>query len=516
MGYLDKAELILNSLNLYINDRDLLPLSKLLMLIHQIIHAWHRADYQTCLKRAQEGLRLSESTGIHIMDIHILTNWAAGALSEGDLKQAERILDQTFQNLDKSRSTIVAYVYYLSGWKSLLKGEVGRALSEAEEAYDLVCQAGAPLQQGVVLVALARIRFEMGEYHQAEEYLGKAREIAYSTGSADIEYPCLLTKTLLALSRGEEEDALGLLRQAFRLGRERNLINYVWWHPKDMIRLCLKALENGIEVGWVQGLIRKRNLIPDSPPLECEVWPWKIKIYTLGRFSILKEGRPLRSGRKAQRRPLDLLKAIIVLGGREIGEQRLAELLWPENEGDKAHQALLTALNRLRRLIGKDAICRKEGRLTVNDHYCWVDIWAIERLFAQIEGIKEEDPSIGIKIDKIFSLIKGPFLRGEAEAWWAVSLRERIRMRFLRLIEKRGRYLIDSKRYECALILYQKGIEVDDLLEGFYQGLMVCYLALGRHSDACSAYQRCKKILITHLGIEPSPKTVEIYNSLIK
>ncbi|MEK7699811.1 MAG: hypothetical protein AAB332_05350, partial [Planctomycetota bacterium] len=46
-----------------------------------------------------------------------------------------------------------------------------------------------------------------------------------------------------------------------------------------MARLCVEALEAGIETEYVRNLIRKRDLIPDSPPLGCENWPWPLKRY---------------------------------------------------------------------------------------------------------------------------------------------------------------------------------------------------------------------------------------------
>jgi len=61
---------------------------------------------------------------------------------------------------------------------------------------------------------------------------------------------------------------------------------------------------------------------------------------------------------------------------------------------------------------------------------------------------------------------------------------------------------------------FRKGIDIDDLSEEFYQGLMICHRELGRRADAMEAYHHCKKLFATRLGIEPSPKTKAIYRTL--
>lgn len=98
-----------------------------------------------------------------------------------------------------------------------------------------------------------------------------------------------------------------------------------------MERLCANALDAGIEVEYVQDLIRKRNLIPEKPPLHLENWPWPLKIYTLGRFELLKDGKLIRFSRKVQQKPLALLKALIAFGGKEVRADQIEDTLGVPN-----------------------------------------------------------------------------------------------------------------------------------------------------------------------------------------
>jgi DNA-binding SARP family transcriptional activator len=331
-----------------------------------------------------------------------------------------------------------------------------------------------------------------------------------------------MVKAQFALDQGEEDACVSLLSQALALGKDRGYLNAFVDQPSVTARLCVKALEAGIEEDYVQDLIRKRKLIPHEPPLHLENWPWPVKVYTLGRFALVKDGEPLRFSGKAQRKPLSLLKAIIALGGREVQEERVADALWPEVDGDMAHQSLATTLHRLRKLIGyQEAVQLQDGRLTLDPRYCWVDTWAFERMLGQADGLwkqgqeKTDLTAPTALASRALELYHGDFLVKEADDSWTISHRERLRSKFLRGVETLGNRLESVEQWEQAADLYRRGLEVDNLAETFYRRLMVCYHRLDRRAEALVLYDRCKKALLEGLGIDPSPKTESIYQSLL-
>ena len=105
-----------------------------------------------------------------------------------------------------------------------------------------------------------------------------------------------------------------------------------------------------------------------------------VRVYTLGRFRIEVEGAPLKFGRKAPRKPLDLLKVLIAYGGEQVSADRIADILWPDADGDHGQAAFRQALSRLRKLIGKSAILGEGGSLTLNRQVCWIDALAFVSL----------------------------------------------------------------------------------------------------------------------------------------
>jgi len=161
-------------------------------------------------------------------------------------------------------------------------------------------------------------------------------------------------------------------------------------------------------------------------------------------------------------------------------------------------------------------IQHKEGRLTLDEGHCWVDVWAFERLLghAESENKKGSSENAAHCIEKAIGLYKGPFLADEAEQSWMISLRERLRTRFMRSLIWLGRYWQGQEEWEKAIESYQEGVAIDEAAEDFYQRLMICYRELGRRAEALSVYERCRKTLHRIFGIDPSLKTEAIYKTL--
>ena len=200
----------------------------------------------------------------------------------------------------------------------------------------------------------------------------------------------------------------------------------------------------------------------------------------------------------------------------EVPEARLAEFLWPEADGDLAHHSFEVALSRLRKLLGKEeALVLKEGRLSLSNRHCWVDVWAFERFLGQAEKARKEGkgPEAIRLFEKALSLYRGPFLLSE-EMTCAASPREKLRSGFLRAVAHLGQCYEDGERWEEAVSCYGKGIEADDLAEELYRRLMVCHIRQGREAEALSVYRRCRKTLSSVLGVDPSAETRAIAASL--
>ena len=256
---------------------------------------------------------------------------------------------------------------------------------------------------------------------------------------------------------GRERSGLSALRYAMDLGREHGFKHFLWWVPKVMARLCEHALKFGIETEYVRDLVKARGLVPETPPVLVKEWPWRYRIVSFGDFGILKDDKPLGVFARVQQKPLQLLKGIVGLGGENVSESALAEALWPRIDADYAHRSLTTNLHRLRKLLGEDAaVLLRHGRLSINPELCWLDLRAFDAVSRQVEDFtrRPQGPvdidEVGEYVDAMLGVYCGPFMADEADNPMYVSLRERLRNRFLRSIGDLGRLLETSEVWDQA------------------------------------------------------------------
>jgi DNA-binding SARP family transcriptional activator len=368
---------------------------------------------------------------------------------------------------------------------------------------------------------LANIAEGRGEREEAKALLLGIGDRIRSSGNRIFEFMERLTAARIAFGSGDEGGGLRALREGMKLGRKQEYVSlFWWWEPEAMTRLCIKALEAGIEEGYVLGLIRKNRLVPDPSAPDLEKWPWPVKVYTLGRFGLVVDGKVLPSARKTRQKPLLLLNALIALGGREVPEEQLSEILWPDADGDLAHQSLAKTLERLREMLGDDrAVLLRDGRLTLNNRHCRVDVWELERTLGRADAARKpgahapDGGEVARFAERAIALYRGTFLFGETFCSCIVTYRERLRSKFLRMVVQAGRHWEKAGEWEKAIACYQKGLEVEPVSEEMCRGLISCNVRMGRAAEAHAIYQRCCKTLTTVLGVSPSPDLQAILTS---
>jgi two-component SAPR family response regulator len=259
----------------------------------------------------------------------------------------------------------------------------------------------------------------------------------------------------------------------------------------------------------------REGVFPLDPrlPFGSDSDHFPVRIYVLGRFAIQhRNPSAAHVSRKAQHKPLQLLKALIAFGGRDVSEDALTHALWPDAEGDRALVAFDTTLHRLRRMLGTPgALTLFDRKLTLSSNHCWVDSWAVERLMhvldRSFQDNRASEQEVAALSTQIENLYHGAFLGSDTPSAWSISLRERLRSRYLRYVTNVGRFWEAAAHHERAIELYRKGLETDSLMEHFYQRLMHCHLQLEQRAEALAVYYRCERVLSKLLGIRPSKVT---------
>jgi DNA-binding SARP family transcriptional activator len=265
--------------------------------------------------------------------------------------------------------------------------------------------------------------------------------------------------------------------------------------------LLALALAHDIEPDYVRTLIRRRKLSP--PGADIKGWPWPLALRAFGDFAIARDGTPLVSKGKAQRKPLDLLKALVAHGGRGVDASMLTALVWPDAEGDDAKTSFDSNLYRLRKLLGVDgALQLAEGKLSLNPEVVWLDTWAFET------ALDAGD------VEAALALYRGHFLALDAPVSWALPARDRLEAKLVRAVLAAGDGLERARDWASARALYLRALEVDNLSEAIYRRLMVCQREAGDPAGALTTYRRCRELLSIVLSRPPSPETEAVRATL--
>lgn len=511
-GHFVQAKLILDAVS---RVRELSALARSFSHLGRVIYEVEVGRLNDALATMAAGLEYARTTGIHTWDTFLRWHGGRAALMQGNLALARELCDEMPGSASVAFGVPGCYFSYLAALIALLQGDLPVALAHAGRAVEIATGTGWLITEARCRHLYSRVLQAAGRLVEAEGELANMLSIAERLDNSPLRCQGHLQQALLALSRKEEEPGAAALDDGLRLARQLDMTQTLWLDPADGTRLCRRALEAGIEPDFVRKLIRLQRLTPDSTDVES--WPWRIKMRFMGEFELRVDNEPVAFSRKAPRKPMALLKAVVALGGRDVATERLTDALWPELDGDAARQAFDIALHRLRKLVGvPEAIQLHDGRLYLDPHRCWADAWVFERLCDETEQLWHQAGNVddGAAAQQALQLYRGAFLAGDPDEAWAVPARERLRRKFIRTVSGQARHLMESGHHDQAIDCYLRGLAADDLVEEFYQGLIRCYRHAGRRAEALVTYRRLRQALSVTLGIGPSAASEALYQIL--
>ncbi len=349
------------------------PYARLLWGLLRQYGTWADGDWSAGREATQEALDFAETSGIHLLDQHLRLHGACFAALQSDGDAAQAALERVAAQADASRRMEAWHHFSVRGWLALWRGDA----AGAEAALRVAVEAGramGPAPQAMALAARAHALQSLGEVAA----LGLARReldaLEAQGGNPLAAMHALLLDAGTALSMGDRDGALSRTGRALAAARTHHLVAWFGAAPDSLAALLSLALEHDVESVTAARIARTMRLAP--PAGAGEAWPWAVKVHTLGRFEIEGAGVAAAGSGTQRKRPIELLQALIALGGR-AGAQRLADLLWPDSEGDLAMDAFEVALRRLRQMLGRpDALRLAGGVLWLDRELVWIDVLA--------------------------------------------------------------------------------------------------------------------------------------------
>ena len=474
---------------------------------------WHFVNgrYAESTEVMAEARALAERYGLenHLFDIDHQD--AAALINKGDHAAAKARLDIIERRLSPAQRMYWPYFLHL---RSILEQRLGHpkaAADHAERALAMVRELDVPsLQMPHFFARLAWARAALGDREGANRALDEAMARASPADRKLFEERRVLLQVEADMNAGDTQRAAEGLASVLAERRARGDVVFMPSRPDLGARFANLALERGIETAYVRMLIERHGLV--APDDACAQWPFRLRIRVLGGFELTRDGEPMRFTGKAQQRPLDLLKLIASLGGKDVDAESLTATLWPDADGAAAKSSFDSALFRLRKLLDVDnSIELASGNVSLARRLVWTDVWALD---AALDNASSGGDPPARSARRLLDAYPGPLLGGE-ESPWIVKPRDALRARFVRALMHLGDQLERAGDWASAIDVYRRGLEADNLAESFYRGLMRALAATGDHAEALNAFRRCRELLSIVLGMKPSAETDRLYREIV-
>ncbi len=399
-----------------------------------------------------------------------------------------------------------AYQHSLQAWLANSAGDSTQALIHTALLRDTASRLGhvrfelfASIHECIALA----LRGDAACTTQLQALRSAGEQAAYPVALIHAD----LIDAWLALRAGDSRRAHELLRAGFeRMAQDGS--GFLYGGVAPILRpLCAEALRLNFSATLVQKVIRGFHLSP--PPDAPTTWPWPVQIRCFGNFELLLDGAPLPSSGKSKHRQLELLKLLAAHAPLPLTLTKVAELLWPDAEGDAAHGVLETTLSRLRSTFGSALFHTAHGAIELNRAHCWTDTAALDHTLQSLEKLIEasadataaaptidaNSAAIATTANAVLGLYRGELLGDDAQSGWFLLRREFWRSRIRRDIGLGAARLAHLQQADAAAALLRRALETDPTCETLVTDLMRLQLQRGQQADGLAAYQRyCRMV----------------------
>lgn len=230
-----------------------------------------------------------------------------------------------------------------------------------------------------------------------------------------------------------------------------------------------------------------------------------------------------------QRSVRALLAYLICSPGRRANRSQVMVALWPNDDLAMASSTLNKTLNALRKVLGHPSVKSGEEHQTdsgerfttdgdwlilAGQEHVWIDVDEFERLATSIEEQGSRLPHYEDVLHDAIELYSGDFLPEERTAEWAVSLRQRLRHKWIDLLLKLSSLYVAGKNYTGAINVLNNLLAKNSTNEQAIQQLIIVLMHQKRRIEAIQAYQRFEKTLQRDYKAAPSSEMRAIYDAV--
>ena len=232
-----------------------------------------------------------------------------------------------------------------------------------------------------------------------------------------------------------------------------------------------------------------------------------LRLNALGCLTVFGESGPM-SGAAAQPRRLAILALLARAGERGITRDKVAAILWPDADDERARSTLSKTLYTVRRDLGSEDVIVGTKDLRLNPEIITTDVAEFERAIAEGE------------YEKASAIYRGPFLDGfrlpgAAEFdRWVDTERAALRHDYEVVLETLARRSSEQGDYIAAARWWRMLAALDPFNGRHALGLMRAMEAAGDRAGAIQHARIYDTLVHEELDLPPDPEVVAFARQL--
>jgi DNA-binding SARP family transcriptional activator len=243
-------------------------------------------------------------------------------------------------------------------------------------------------------------------------------------------------------------------------------------------------------------------------PNRCEDRP---VIRLFGALEIEDGPRTLGARDLGGTRPKQVLEILLAARGHRVSTDRLADLLWGDQQPQDPPGSLQTFVSVLRRRLAPDRDRARELVITETEAYRFatdlvtLDLDRFDQLLER--SAHESTDAARRSLEQALALVRGDVLEDEPYAFWAQDLRGTYRGRVLGAHLEAAEAALAERDYKAGLAHAEAAAALDCFSERAQRTAMLALYALGRQHHALETYREFRARLDRELGLEPTSET---------
>lgn len=248
-----------------------------------------------------------------------------------------------------------------------------------------------------------------------------------------------------------------------------------------------------------------------------------LNINMLGEFSFVSSLCRVDDQSSRSKKVWTLLQYLIANRFRDVSQDDLIDVLWPEGEeiGDPAN-TLKTIVHRARAMLEplgvadpKDILLYRGGTYSWNnDIPVLVDAEEFTRC---CDGAEREKGSakLGLLL-RAAELYRGDFLPKASLEQWVMPLASLYRTKYIAAVHGAVELLREDGSYDRLIDLCRRAAVVDPYDESVHFALIQALVATGAQQEAMNHYNYVTEMFFTHFGVTPSEELTQLYKEIVR